>query len=111
MQLRNTLLLMLALGLFTAVFSAHASPDRTGIIRTIDLANQYIVIDAQRYPINEHTEIVNLTGSGNSLQALRTGYPVAFSVEHGRLEKITIYPTDPAERRQLGYRSETDFSQ
>ena len=109
MRLRT--ILLLTLGLFTVVFSAHASSDRTGIIRTIDLANQYIVIDAQRYPINEHTEIVNLTGSSNSLQALRTGYPVAFSAEHGRLEKITIYPTDPAERRRLGYRSETDFSQ
>ncbi len=111
MQLRNTLLLMLALGLFTAAFSAHASPDKTGTIRTIDLANQYIVIDAQRYRVSEHTRVVNLTGSSDSLQALQVGYPVTFSVEHGRLEEITIYPLNPVERRRLGYRSETDFPQ
>jgi len=111
MLLRNTRLFMLALGLFTATFLAQASPDRTGIIRTVNLANNYIVIDAQRYQVNEHTRVVNLAGSNNGLQSLQTGYPVAFSVEHGRVEKITIYPTDPGTRQRLGYRDETTFPQ
>ncbi len=108
MLLRNTFLLMLALSLSMAALSAHASPGRTGIIRTVNLAEQYIVIDAQRYPISKHTKITNLTGTNNGLQA---GYPAHFFVNHGELKRITVYPKNAAERQKLGYRDQHDFPQ
>lgn len=108
MFLRNTLLLMLALSLFTAAFSALASEERTGVIRSVDLADQQITIDEQRYRISRHTQISNLT---DTVSGLQPGYPVQFSAKHGELKRITIYPKNAAQRRELGYQSPNDFPQ
>lgn len=111
MQLRNTLLSMLALGLFLAAFPALASQDRTGVIRSVDLAGQQVTIDEQRYRISHHTQVSNQADAGGGLKALKPGYPVLFSAEHGELKQITVYPKNAAKRRELGYRSQNDFPQ
>ncbi len=111
MQLRNTLVSILALGLLMAAFSALASQDRTGVIRSVDLAGQQVTIDEQGYRINHQTQVSNQAGAIDGLKALQPGYPVLFSAEHGELKQITIYPKNAAKRRELGYRSQNDFPQ
>lgn len=105
MQMLKTLALALMLGLWALSAPAFAdAPEKRGVIRQVNLKQGWVVIDTQRLMLTEKTKIRNLAVGGNNRRALKENFPVRFSIrENFELERIWVYPTDPAARGLLGY--------
>ena len=79
-------------------------PQQKGIIRDVNLNQNWVTINTRRLTLTRHTQIRNLaTGGSHSRYALQEGRPVKFTAnrEH-ELVSITIYPVDPVQRARLG---------